>query len=176
MAAKYAFPCPKCAHVFDLVTTQAGQELTCPQCSAVATAPRLGQLKQLERMDQEPTAKGKTRRIHNGLFVAGILLAIIGLGGGAGLLYRGQSLIVDYNVEAGMDRIEKEFADDMPPEEVVNMFLRMNVDAGLPEWKEQDYVGSSKQGNILIGISYGFFGLGVLGLGMLASSFVVSGK
>lgn len=163
----YEFPCPACQAVFPLTTRQAGQEVECPHCSETVTAPRLGALKQLNPIEtvkpSQPSAKANAGA-GNLFFVFGLMALVIGGGCGFGLQkYAEKQLIVDYNVEGAMDRMDP-YLDELSPFEVAVLFDRMDVDKGLGEWRELPHVGSTKQGNILLGIAYGLYGLAALGL------------
>lgn len=179
---EYAFTCPHCGEVFGITARQAGQEIVCPHCGEACTAPRLGQLKQLpvlsgSKADKTPyNPKVSGNKTRNSLFVAGMLLLVLGCGSGYALQQYAQSqLIVDYNVEGAMDRADP-YVDELTPFEVAFLFDSMNVDAGLGEWRELSYVSSTKQGNILLKVAYGLYGIGGLGLIMLISSLLIKPK
>ena len=164
MAAKYLLPCPHCDQSIEVGIPQAGQAVNCSACQQQTTAPRLGELRKLPPVGGQLEAAPKIRnRANSGMFVAGLLLALLGLGGAGGLYYYANTLIVDYNVEGAMDRIDEEVVDKMPPDELVAYYDTMDLNE-LGEWQEQPYVSSTRQGNILVQFSYVLAGIGVLGL------------
>ena len=166
MSVKFSLPCPDCSQTIEVGIPQAGQEVTCDGCGQSTTAPRLGELKKLPPADNDssPASGAAVNRSKSSLFVAGILLAILGLAGGGGIYYYGSTLIVDFNVEKGLDRQDRELVDKLQPDELVAYFDALPIKDGLGEWKEQPHVSATKQGNILIQFAYVMFGIGAIGL------------
>ena len=176
-AVEYEFQCPHCDQAVGLTTRQAGQEIQCAACQKTFSVPTLGQLKQLPIMGGSDPIKenqqGKQTKpgSRNTIFVAGLLLLVFGVGSAFALQsYARNELIVDYNVEGAMDRMDP-YVDELSPFEVAFLFDSMNVEKGLGEWKELPHVASTKQGNILMKIAYGLYAAGGLGLLLLISSF-----
>ena len=160
---KYVLACPDCGQPIEIAVTQAGQELSCTACGHSTTAPRLGELKRLSVVEDSGTQKPSKSRSNSGLFVAGLLLALIGLGGGAGLFAYGQSKISDFDLEKSIEQQNQEI-DEFKDHLVVLYYDSLPIDKGLGEWREQPHISSTRQGKILTGISYGLMGLGVVGL------------
>jgi hypothetical protein len=163
--------------VFELVAKQAGQELKCPQCETSCPAPKLGSLRQLETIggaepSSQEAASGGAR---NGLFVAGLALAIFAGAAGVGLFQYGSSMIVKFDVVQEIDSFD-EWMDDRPPAEVVAVYEAMDVERGLGDWVEQPHVGSTRQGRILQFASYGLMGLAGVGLSLVIGSFFFAGR
>lgn len=180
MSLRYKLPCPSCDHVFELVTKQAGQELTCPSCKAVHTAPKLGTLRQLETVGTagtEKSANPNLGRTKNSLFVAGLAIALIAGAAAFGLFRYGQSMLVEYDVDAIADSFDS-WMDERKPSEVVGVLQQLQLEEGLGDWNEQPHVASNRQGTILVNTSYGLMGLSGMGLVLLISSFFAgkSGK
>ncbi len=174
MSARYLFPCPSCNdHQFELVTKQAGQDLTCPKCKAIIEAPKLGILRTLESIGGDSiSAKPSGGRTKNLLFVGGLALAILAGSAGAWVYQYGRSMRSDLDIAAKLQEFD-EWADGLTPYEVVSMFQYMDVDKGLGDWKEQETIGMDRQGKILQNFSYGLMGLAGIGaLGLLSSFFM----
>lgn len=180
MSLRYLFPCSKCEHKFELVSKQAGQDLVCPSCGATGQAPKLGTLKQLERVGQESDSQLPAQQTQNSssgswknvLFVSGLALAILAGAAGFALYNYAQSKVVVFDVEGRLEQVEK-WIDEQPPTGILGTYVNMDVSQGLPEWVEQPHVGSNKQAAILKNFAYGLFGLASLGLLTLLGSFLM---
>ncbi len=165
----YILPCTNCDYRFELGAKQAGLELACPQCSQVLEAPMLGKMRQLEVVGGTEIAKSATtsgRGPKNFLFVAGLALAIIGAASGFGISKYADSLDPRYERDSLLEYSE-DIIEKMTPSEVVDHYIELNVDAGLGEWFEPNYVRYGKQTRyirMLIPIFYGLAGLGLLAL------------
>ncbi|MEL7499348.1 MAG: hypothetical protein AAFN77_17200 [Planctomycetota bacterium] len=163
----FNLPCPECGQFIEVSPRQSGQSVVCPHCNATTEAPRLGVMKQLDPVGKPAVnASAGVRPASNGVFVAGLFLLVLGLVAGISLNYYANQLIIDYNVEGGMDRLDP-YVDELTPAQVALLFDQMNVDAGLGDWKEQPYVAQTKQGQILKLIAYAFYGLSGIGLIMM---------
>ena len=180
MSLRYLFPCSNCQYKFELESKQAGQDLVCPSCEATVLAPKLGTLKQLEPVDSlsdsehrsNQTKDSNSRSLRNLLFVSGLALAVLAGAAGLALYQFAQSKVVEFDVEGRLAEFETSI-DELPPTVVLQTYVGMNVDKGLPEWVEAPHVGSNKQAVILKNFAYGLFGLSLLGLLTLACSFLV---
>ena len=176
MSLRYLFPCSNCEHQFELVATQAGQELTCPGCQQPVIAPRLGKLKQLPPADGEaaPT-KSEKPKTNNLLFSGGLALAIIcGICGVALYMY-GNSMITDFDVNEKIAEFDK-WVDNLSPAEVVSYYYYVDVESGLGDWREQDLTKKNTQGTILKNTALGICGLAVVGLLLVIGSFFAKPK
>lgn len=166
MSLRFLLACPACQHANEVTTTQAGQEIACKVCQAAVQAPRLGELKKLPvASDQVPESFEKTRR-GGGLFVFGLMLFLLGAGGGAGLYYYGFQKLVPYDVQQYVEDTSEKI-DELGINDLVGVYSELPVEQGLGQWRERSYVSSNKQGQILIQISYGLMGIGVVGLIMM---------
>jgi ribosomal protein S27E len=166
MSLRFLLTCPDCQHANEVTTTQAGQEIACTQCQAAMQAPRLGELKQLPvASDQALPDVAKTNK-GGGLFVFGLLLFLLGAGGGTGLYFYGAQKLVPYDVQQYIEDTS-ETIDELGINDLVGIYSELPVDQGLGQWRERSYVSSNKQGEILIQISYGLMGIGVVGLIMM---------
>jgi len=180
MSLRYLFPCSQCEHKFELVTKQAGQELTCPSCGASNQAPKLGTLKQLELADSTDNASKAGRRNQNAssgswrnvIFVTGLALAIIAGAAGFALFRFAQSKVVEFDVAGNLEEYNQ-WLDEQSAPIVLGIYVEANSSEGLPEWIEAPHVGSNKQAAILKNFAYGLFGLASLGLLTLLGSFLV---
>jgi len=165
MSSRYSLICPQCQHSNSVNTTQAGQELECAGCQQPIQVPRLGQLKLLPAIDPAP---GKVAKSSSGgkLFVLGVIMLIFGGGGGTGLYYYASGKLFDYEtkVEEKIVEIDNFIDNDASALELVHFYEGMPLEAGLPPWQEQAYVGSNKQGIILRYLAYGLLAIGGIGL------------
>ena len=175
MSRRYLFPCEYCEHQFELVATQAGQELECPQCHHRSEAPILGKLRQLESVDDlmpRSVKRDSIGGLKNYLFAGGLAIAILAGSAGAWVYQYGSSMINEYDLTELMDEFDAR-VDELSPAQVIGLYETMNVGEGLGEWREPPRVGATKQGKILQKFSYGLLGLSGLGLLTLFSSFLV---
>ena len=168
---QYQLPCPQCNQAILVSGRQAGQEVTCSNCSTTTQAPRLGELKKLEMLVQSGGDRGRKPTQGNRLFALGLLLLTLFGALGGGLHYYAQSIIVDFDVEAALDEMDP-LVNQMKPSEVVFVFNQMEVGKGLPPWQEPPHVAATKQGNILKYFSYAFFGIGGIGALIMAIGLV----
>lgn len=163
MSLRYSLACPACQHANEVTTTQAGQEIACINCQAPTQVPRLGELRKLPLVsNSEPASISKNKK-GGGLFVFGLFLLLLGGAGGGGLYYYGSQKLIPYNVEKYVNETSKQI-DEFGINELVAVYSDLPVEKGLGPWKERSYVSSNKQGEILIQISYGLMGMGVVGL------------
>ena len=64
----------------------------------------------------------------------------------------------------------------MSPNELMQEWEAMNVEAGLGEWREQIFASYATQGTYLQYLAYGLFGLAIIGALMLLGSFFIRGS
>ena len=176
MPPLYIFPCSNCDHKFELVAKQAGLELTCPQCQQALEAPMLGKMKRRELVSgTEPIkkpAKGTGRGWKNFLFAAGLATSIIAAAAGFGLSYYANTLDPRYEREAQLENFEYA-VDNISPSQLVEFYQEMDVESGLGEWYEPNYVRYGKQVKYLrwgVPVMYGLAGLGFL---VMIGSFIL---
>jgi hypothetical protein len=177
MSLRYQFPCENCDHVFELVSRQAGQELKCPECEATSSAPKLGELRQLETIGSDDSLPASKSRggAKNILFASGLALAILAGAAGIGLYQYANSMITEFDIDKTMQSVDEWF-DAAPPSDVVAAFEGMQVDQGLGDWQEQPIVGDNRQGAILRNVSYGLLGLAGVGLLLMIGSLMSGGR
>ena len=177
MSARYLFPCPSCEHQIELVTKQAGQDLTCSQCNSAIEAPKLGILRNLELVGGQTKSSGASgSRTENWLFVGGLALAILAGAAGAFVYNYGSGMRSDFDLDSRLVEFDR-WADELTTFEVVATFERMQVDKGLGDWQELEETKSDNQGKILQTFSYGLMGLAGAGVLMLVTSlFMMIGK
>ena len=176
MSSRYLFPCSQCDHELELVATQAGQEIDCPDCGQTIEAPKLGVLRQLPVVEQTAAKKtlGRNTRLKRTLFATGLGLAVV-LGGIGGALYKYASdMIVDPQLEKLFAQFDEEI-EQMPTPQVLDIWSQMNFEEGLGEWREMGYARYRAQGTILQRVAYGVIGLAFVGLLMLIGSFMIKG-
>ena len=175
MPPQYLLPCSKCDHQIEVVPRQAGQDLVCPQCQQHIEAPMLGKMKQLELVGgtepgKRPASSGSN--VRNMLFVAGLLLAIVGGASGYALHKYASNLIYEIDYDAEIEIFDQE-VDALSAGLVVELYDAMQIEAGLGEWYEPNFVRYNTQGGILLKVSYGLLGLGGLGVLLLLGSFFI---
>jgi len=173
MSLRYLFPCKNCDQVFELVARQAGQDLKCPKCETISSAPKLGSLRQLETVGgtESNPADAASGGARNSMFVIGLALAILAGAAGIGLYQYGASMINEFDIYQVAENFD-EWMDDRSPAEIVAVYQGMDVESGLGDWEEQPHVGSNRQGKILQNASYGLMGLSGIGLLLLIGSFL----
>ena len=177
MSLRYLFPCGNCDHVFELVSKQAGQDLKCPKCEAISSAPKLGSLRQLDTVggtepNPKDTANGGAR---NSLFVLGLALAIFAGAAGIGLYQYGNSMITEFDILQVVENLD-EWMDDRSPAEVVALYEGMDIESGLGDWEEQPHVADNRQGTILKNASYGLMGISGIGVLLIIGSFLMGSR
>ncbi|MEM9941321.1 MAG: hypothetical protein AAF939_06990 [Planctomycetota bacterium] len=168
MSTKYKFPCQKCGFIFELGTTQAGQDLTCSSCGDVVEAPKLGVLKTLPVVGGTESLK-KSKKVGNHIATTiGLSIALLfGMMGG-GLYYYSTTLVTDLDIEGELKEFN-ENVDAAKPEVIVAMFSQLKSDQGLGEWREQSVVRYNKQGAILK--TFAFVLMAISGIGLLVFFF-----
>lgn len=175
MSLRYLFPCENCEHQFELVTTQAGQELECPQCQHRSEAPILGKLRQLKLVDDltPPLVNRESGRgLKNYLFAGGLAIAILAGVAGGWVYQYASSMINEYDVTEVLNEFDS-WVDELNPAQVVQFYEEMKVGEGLSEWREQPHIGETRQGRILQKFACGLLGLSGLGLLMMLGSFLI---
>jgi hypothetical protein len=135
----------------------------------------LGKMKQLEMVGGTESAKRSATsgsKLRNMLFVAGLAMAIIGGATGFFVNKAGNGMIyeIDYDLET---KHFNEEVDHLSSAQVVALYDAMNIDSGLGEWYEPNFVRYNIQGKILQKISYCLFGTGLLGVLLTLGSFAV---
>ena len=175
MSLRYLLPCIRCENQLEVVPKQAGQELECPKCQQRVEAPKLGKMKLLETVSETATAKKTSASggsLRNLLFVIGLLLAIVCGASGYFVNQYAESLIYDVDFEA----VEKQFDEDvdgLTAGQLVELYEQMNIEKGLGEWYEPNFVRYNTQGGYLKTFAYGLLGLSGLGVLALLGSFLI---
>lgn len=177
MPIHYLLPCDGCEHQFQLTTSQAGQPQGCPQCGATIDAPKLGTLKQLPTsVHSEAAASQGEVGWKRYVFAMGLMTAVAaGIAGGA-LYWYSQSLFTPVDVESHIEMVQQDIDQFSPAELWYNWHhptVQQQLEDGLGEWFEPEYMGKNIQSNHLKNFSYGLLGLAGLGVLMLLSSFAM---
>ena len=178
MAARYAYECPKCHSEIELSTTQAGQELKCDNCAESIMAPKLGDIKNLQRVDGGGDVRSKKSvktaklesPIKSWLFVGGLLLAVIAGIGGAAAQYRANDFHIPVDIE---EIVEAEFKriDEVPASEIYGILAGSTQEEFTLEYSEAPYRTRNIKSGIFQGVAWACFGVAGFGLLMLLSSF-----
>ncbi len=167
MSSKYLLPCDHCSHPFEVISKQAGQKLTCPECGGISEAPMLRKIRLLEPVEDETFKKtsksaGKSGSF-NMFFSIGLFAAVL-LGGSGYWLYNYAGMLVtEIDRELSTEQ-HNEFVDQLEPAQVVTYYNELRIDNGLGEWYEPNYVRYNKQSVILTNMSYVLMGLGGISL------------
>lgn len=174
MAKRFLLPCEKCDQKLEVEARQAGRTIDCPECSSPVEVPTFRVMKTLAAVDdsEEGDAISEPNPLKGILFAAGLGLAVIaGLGGWA--LYNYASNMVAFNTfeTDEWSQLSDETMDDATVAELWDGWLN-TIDRGdLPDWQEPEWNRYYKQGQILLNVSYGIFGVAALGLLCMFGSF-----
>lgn len=175
MSARFLFPCPNCEQSIELQTVQAGQQITCPECSHTTNAPKLGDLKKLPLAGGTPIAKSTSPSALKRILIgSGLTLTLLMSVLGTALYWYAGRLIVDVDWEEELTHWENHI-DELPAAEVYGLWNSIDVETGLGAWQEQALARYRTQGLILQKIAYGLWFLAIVGVVLIASSFFVRG-
>lgn len=175
MPSRFLFPCPNCNLNIELVATQAGQSIECPECNLETEAPKLGTLRQLPVVEQaQSPKKSRNSGFKRSLFTAGLAILVLMGGIGAALYNYASSMIVDPQLDLVFASMTEELEKKQAPE-LLDIWAQMRFEEGIGEWREMGYARYRTQGTILRRVSYGLFGIASIGLLMLLGSFMIKG-
>ena len=175
MSSRFLFPCPECNHSIELVATQAGQSIECPECNLQAEAPKLGILRQLPIVEQAQSSKAsRNSGFKRSLFTAGLAISVLMGGVGTALYKYASSLIIDPHLDQVFASMSEQLELQKAPE-LLDIWSQMRFEDGIGEWREMGYARYKTQGTILKRLSYGLFGIASIGLLMLIGSFMIKG-
>lgn len=186
MSNLFQLPCPWCDAKIEISLRQAGQTLSCTACEKDVEAPKLGEIKKLPpsessesftsngRKDSSRGAgrKGSTSTTRNGLFTAGLALAVILGGAGLGLHMYARSLHTPVDIQEQVELTREEVLS-LKPEQIYGLATAITKNEELGEFSEPPFLKDNIQGSILTWIAWGLYALGGLGLLMLLGSFFV---
>jgi hypothetical protein len=176
MSSRFLLPCPECNHSIELVATQAGQSIECPECNLQTEAPKLGILRQLPIVAQAQSTKtSRNSGIKRSLFTAGLAISVLMGGIGAALYNYASSLIKDPQLDQVFASMSEQLEQLKAPE-LLDIWSQMRFEEeAIGEWREMEYASNNTQGTILKRLSYGLFGIASIGLLMLIGSFMIKG-
>ena len=176
MAANlYLLPCPQCQHPFELASRQAGQSVQCLQCEHSFDAPRLGELKQLEKVaatDSGPATAEPSSVLKRWLFTLGLAMTVLLGAAGVGVYQFANSIQQEIDAEGAMSDIETRI-EEMSDADVYRVAASYDPEDSIGEYFQPGSVKSNKQGEILKYVAYGLLGLAAAGLLMLIGSFMI---
>lgn len=181
MPVQYLLPCEHCNHTFDIVATQAGQSLQCPECQQQTTVPTLGELKKLKQVDSRGASNtssaapgGRPQRMKSVLFATGLLLAVVAGIAGLTLFLYSRTLYTDFALESSLNQLTDQL-DTLEPAALLELYRGQaaQTQSGLGEWRELPFVRYNKQATILANFAYGLFAIAGLGLVAMLSSFFI---
>ena len=176
MAANlYLLPCPECRHPFELAPRQAGQSVQCSKCEHSFDAPRLGELKQLEKVTTSGSgspASAPSSILKRWLFTLGLAMTVLLGAAGVGVYQFANSIQREIDAEGALRNIEANLAE-MSDAEIYHVAASYQSKDSIGEYFQPGSVKSNKQGEILEYVSYGLLGLAAAGLLMLIGSFLV---
>lgn len=75
----YLLPCPSCQTSITVSPSQAGDTTTCPACQSAIDIPKLGQLRQLDRAEQTPSATVGPREVSTGRQIGFMVLGLVAI-------------------------------------------------------------------------------------------------
>ena len=142
MANEFLLPC-QCGHNIKVVSTQAGQMVTCDACGLEFEAPSMIKIRQLNPVDEKDAKPRKSEwSFKQGMFFTiGATLVII-FGVGSGFLFY-QSYLDDWVVPVITDDNVKPFNDEIDNKsgsELLLMWQEIRVRNKPGDWKEPEYV------------------------------------
>ena len=176
MAANlYLLPCPQCQHPLELASRQAGQRVQCSKCEHSFDAPRLGELKQLEKTTTSgsgPTTAAPSSILKRWLFTLGLAMTVLLGAAGIGVYQFANSIQREIDAEGALRNIEARL-EKMSDAEVYHVAASYKSKDSIGEYFQPGLVKSNKQGEILEYVAYGLLGLAAVGLLMLIGSFWV---
>lgn len=176
MAANlYSLPCPQCQQPVQLQPRQAGQLVTCQSCEAEFEAPRLGQFKNLQSVENEADAvltPASGSMLSRWLFTLGLAIAVFLGAAGVGVYQFASSIQNEIDPQGAAAAYEADI-DSLSDAEVYQVAAGYKADATIGEYFQPATIKNNKQGEILKTIAYGLLGLAAAGVVMIASSFVV---
>ena len=177
MAANlYLLPCPNCQHSIELQTRQAGQSISCPQCSTSFDAPRLGELKQLPQKESEDApsnhSQNSSSQLKRWLFTLGLAFAVLFGCAGAGLYWYAGSIQREVDADTAVASQAADI-DNLTDAEVYQVAATINSEDTLGEYFQPAVIKNNKQGEILKFIAYGLLALAGVGLLALIGAFFV---
>lgn len=149
--------------------------MECPECQHKFEAPMLGKIKQLKMVGGNEAVtrqSGSSSNLRNLLFVVGLSIAIIGGLTGFFVNRYANALVLEFDDELERKNFD-DIVDSLEPSQVVQLYEEMNIEDGLGEWYEPNYIRYNTQGAILRKVSYGVLGFAGLGMLVLISSFFI---
>ncbi len=170
MSTRFLYSCPQCDHQIELVATQAGQNIECPDCQLQSEAPKLGLLRQLPVLEQAQAKS--TSGVKRGLFTIGLAMLVLLGGIGTALYNYASNLIIDPQLDKVFVTVSEEL-EKQPAPELLDIWSQLEFEKGIGEWRELGFARYKTQGNILKLISYGLLTLASVGLLMLIGSFLI---
>lgn len=172
MANLFLLDCSSCNHQLTVSPRQAGQSLTCTECSTQIDAPKLGDLKKLPPASVPATAGDSRKMSATGrwLFTIGLALAVIAGVTGFGLQRFASSLKTELDIDAKLAE-NRESLYKLSPAEIYYFASSIERNDRVGDYAEPSFVKDNIQGTILSNIAYGIYAIAAVGLVMLLAAF-----
>lgn len=172
----YQISCENCEHPMEVEGRQAGGILECPQCEAKIDVPTFRVLKTLPVVDRPSRLAegGDPNHLKGILFAAGLGLAVIAGVGGWFLYQHANKMVTENQVDT--QEIETKMDEEIDSASISKLWDHWNKtieSVDLPDWKEASWKRYSREGNVLLNVSYAIMGVGALGFLAMCGSFFV---
>ena len=182
MSAQYLYPCADCDRHFNVDTSSAGREVTCPFCKTAIEIPKLSQLRQmqLERVADEFEDEPATQLgvAQTWLFVCGVPIILIGLITGAVLLWQAGNLETAIEKDQAILEREKAKIDPFVDQYPVEQTWAIWHDEILPNppgvWEQSNLQYAAQAASVKRLIAYIALGFAGVGGALVGISFLFS--
>lgn len=177
MADQYLLPCPQCGQEIEIAPPQAGSTITCTNCDHAFDGPRLGELKQLPLADSRTQRQGQTlpsqgSALKRVLFTVGLAMAVLLGAAGGGLYYFAGSIENSFDSQVQIQEATNQAAT-LTLEQIYLATRQMEIDPGLGEFKEPQFISNNRQASILKMFAWGLMALAAVGAAMMTTSFTI---
>lgn len=172
----HLLPCPHCQAPIEVAPSKAGGQVNCPSCQAVASVPKLGDLKQLPlagpAADAKPVAAARTTSSGNQIgFVALGVIATASLLIGGFCTIRWFMIDAPMTTEIHVARFHTQYKE-LKPAELIREFEQMEehgIDMPIP-WPYKKTEQEKRGWGLAASIAGGVCGIAFLGAVVLSLS------
>ncbi len=173
MSPVHLFPCPACSHPVPLELRQAGQSLACPECQQSFDAPKLRELRQLPVVGNTvaPQSSAVRKKIRSGMLAIGLGLVLL-FGSSGFALYRHAAAKLPRLTPDQVIELQNQDIEQASINQLYGWWDEVYPERHKVEWQETEVKSQIAQGERLILISYGLFGIAAVG-GCLALTALV---
>lgn len=155
-----------------MTPSQAGDNVTCPQCQTELAVPTMRAVRELEQAQMEPVPSRKREwsSSQGAMFAAGLLLTIAGLGIGASFNYLSSTSKLKSRLDTDMGKISQEI-DSFGPVQAIKIWEEL--EKPLDDWEESPYAKSVRVSESQKTYSLVGFGLGLIGVCVTVGAFFI---